>query len=66
MRQELDDSLCRRYPKIFATRHRDPAKTCMTWGLECGDGWFDLIDRLRVAGRPRTRSLMRALDWGRV
>lgn len=21
-------------------------KTCMCWGFETGDGWFDLIDRL--------------------
>ena len=46
MRQELDDLLCQRYPKIFRDRHADPSATAMCWGFACGDGWFDLIDGL--------------------
>ena len=23
-------------------------KTCMCWGFSCGDGWFELIDRLSM------------------
>lgn len=36
MKQELDDELAAKYPKIFATvKH-----------TECGDGWYQIIDRL--------------------
>lgn len=46
MKKELDDALCAKYPKIFADRHKSMQETCMCWGFECGDGWYDLIDNL--------------------
>ena len=46
MKQELDDLLCNRYPKIFRDRHASMYESCMCWGFECGDGWFDIIDTI--------------------
>ena len=46
MRDELDNALCVKYPKIFAQRNMDMTETCMCWGFCCGDGWYDLIDTL--------------------
>jgi hypothetical protein len=46
MSPELDKQLCEKYPKIFKNRHGDPKETCMCWGIECGDGWYDLLDHL--------------------
>lgn len=46
MSPELDNKLVTKYPKIFANRYASPDKTAMCWGFECGDGWFDLIDKL--------------------
>ena len=46
MNKELDDALCAKYPLIFAQRNWDMMDTCMCWGFECGDGWYDLIDTL--------------------
>jgi hypothetical protein len=46
MREELDKALCEKYPKIFRNRHGDMKETCMCWGLCCGDGWYDLIDKM--------------------
>lgn len=46
MRKELDEKLCADYPLIFANRHGDKYKTCMVWGFQCGDGWYNLINRL--------------------
>lgn len=46
MRKELDEELCRKYPKIFVNRNGDMQTTAMCWGFECGDGWYDLIDEL--------------------
>ena len=36
MKKDLVESLCLRYPLIFAERP----------GIACGDGWFDLLDVL--------------------
>jgi len=46
MRQELDEKLCKDYPKIFANRHEDMKTTAMCWGFECSDGWYPLINLL--------------------
>ena len=46
MRQELDEALCAKYPLIFKDRHADMRTTAMCWGLDCGDGWYNIIDVL--------------------
>lgn len=46
MKQELDELLCAKYPKIFKDRHGDMRETLMCWGFECGDGWYNIIDQL--------------------
>lgn len=46
MKKELDDLLCKKYPKIFRDRYGDMKITCMVWGFECGDGWFNIIDTM--------------------
>ena len=43
---ELDEKLCTKYPKIFINRQGDMRTTAMCWGFECGDGWYNIIDRL--------------------
>ncbi len=46
MKQELDEHLCQKYPKIFKDRNGDIHETLMCWGFECGDGWYNIIDQL--------------------
>jgi hypothetical protein len=46
MKEELDRKLCEKYPEIFKDRNADMKTTLMCWGFECGDGWFNIIDRL--------------------
>lgn len=44
MRAELQDQLYRKYPKFFSQRNQDPTQTLMCWGIECGDGWYSIIE----------------------
>ena len=46
MRQELDSLLCEKYPKMMVNRNKHMQETCMCWGFECGDGWFNILDQL--------------------
>ena len=46
MKKELDTKLCKDFPKIFAQRNMSMTETCMCWGFECGDGWYELIYKL--------------------
>jgi len=46
MKQENDEYLCKVYPKMMVNRAKDMKETCMCWGFECGDGWFQIINQL--------------------
>lgn len=46
MSPEKDNQLCRNYPILYKDRYASMYATCMCWGFECGDGWFDLLDEL--------------------
>jgi hypothetical protein len=56
MRQELDEKLCRDYPKIFANRNGDMTTTAMCWGFECSDGWYNIINAL-------CHNIQEHIDW---
>ncbi len=46
MREELQEKLYLHFPEIFAQRSLPMTHTCMCWGFDCGDGWYDLIYKL--------------------
>jgi hypothetical protein len=46
VKKELDDLLCKKYPKMMVNRNLHMTETCMCWGFECGDGWFNILDQL--------------------
>jgi hypothetical protein len=46
MKKEHDEHLCKLYPKLFVNRNSSIMESCMSWGFEVGDGWFDLIELL--------------------
>lgn len=56
MNPELDKVLCEKYPKIFKNRDGSVMETCMAWGFECDDGWFDVIDIL-------CHEIQNHIDW---
>jgi len=45
-RQELQERLFKKYPKLFRQVNLPPSQTCMCWGIECGKGWFPIIEAL--------------------
>jgi hypothetical protein len=46
MSPELDAKLCENYPKMMVNRNKPMTETCMCWGFECGDGWFNILNQL--------------------
>ena len=46
MKQELQDKLYKKYPKIFYEKDLSMQETCMCWGISCGDGWYNILDTL--------------------
>ena len=45
MKAELEKQLVEKYPKILQDYRGDKMVTCMHWGLECGEGWYELLDK---------------------
>lgn len=43
MHENSEKALVGRFPAFFRDHGGDPRQTCMAFGLECGDGWYDLI-----------------------
>jgi len=56
MKQELDELLCKKYPKMMVNRNKDMKETCMCWGFECGDGWYNILDQLMA-------NIQHRIDW---
>jgi hypothetical protein len=46
MKLELEKKLYKKYPKIFKQKDLSIQETCMCWGIEVGDGWYWLLDKL--------------------
>lgn len=43
---KLEQTLYKRYPKLYRQKDLSMTQTCMCWNFECGSGWFKLIDTL--------------------
>lgn len=46
MNIKLERKLFKKYPKIFKQRKLPMNQTCMCFGIECSDGWYNLINKL--------------------
>jgi hypothetical protein len=63
MRKEFDELLCAKYPKIFRDRNAPMNQTCMCWGFDCGDGWFNIIDMLCANIQNRIDNAVDLRTW---
>ena len=46
MTEELELKLVEKYPLILKDYRGNCQQTCLAFGMECGDGWYDLLDKL--------------------
>ncbi len=57
MKQPLDEKLCHDFPLLYKDRFADMRSTCMCWGFDCGDGWYQLIYDLSTKLEEMIRKL---------
>lgn len=43
MQPELEQKLLKAAPYLYTDRYRPPNESCLAFGFECGNGWFDLL-----------------------
>jgi len=46
MKQELQQKLYDEYPNLFSNKDKSIRESCMAWGCDCGDGWYDILSSL--------------------
>jgi hypothetical protein len=56
--EELDKKLVNNFPLLYSDRHASMQDTCMCWGFDCGDGWFDIIWDLSSKLEPLIQKLV--------
>lgn len=49
MNETNTQKLYEAFPSLYRGRNLPPSESSMSWGFECGDGWFDLIWNLSKA-----------------
>lgn len=43
MDAELQNKLFEKYSFMFDNRHKSPMESCMSFGIECNNGWYELL-----------------------
>jgi hypothetical protein len=43
MKQELEDKLYKAFPDFFFEKDLPITQSCMSWGIETSDGWFQIL-----------------------
>jgi len=65
MDQELQNTLFEKYPNLFSNRTKSHMESCMCWGIECNNGWYELLSSVcwrifqhekNIADRVRIRN----------
>jgi hypothetical protein len=65
MDQELQNTLFEKYPQLFSNRSKSRMESCMCWGIECNNGWYELLSSVcwrifqhekNIADRVRIRN----------
>lgn len=46
MDQELENKLYEKYPNLFSNKDKDVRSSCMAFGCEHGDGWYEILSSL--------------------
>lgn len=46
MQEELEHKLIIKYPRLFKGITKPLTQNLMAFGIECGDGWYNILDKL--------------------
>ena len=72
MNKDLTRKLVTRFPVLYQGFYDNMTETCMCWGFDHGDGWFDIIWMLSLAiedelgyTKRQERSFLRKKRWSK-
>ena len=56
MKTSLQENLFKDFPKLFKQKDLPKERTCMCWGIETPDEWYDIIYKLCL-------TIQNYIDW---
>lgn len=63
MSPELEQKLFDDFPLLFDNRHKSPMESPMVFGIECGNGWYDLIRTVCWDIKNHEENITRQTKW---
>jgi hypothetical protein len=63
MDQEFQNKLFQKYPNFFINKDKSPQHSCMAWGIECGNGWFELLSSLCWTIKQYEDNIIWQTEW---
>jgi len=63
MNKDLELKLVKRFPVLYQNCYASPMQSCMAFGFEHGDGWFDIIWQLSLAIEDELGYTPRQQQW---
>lgn len=52
MKEKLEKQLVKDFPLCFGDYRKNPMESCMAWGCECGDGWYQILHDACAKAEP--------------
>jgi hypothetical protein len=63
MSPELEQKLFDDFPLLFDNRYKSPMESPMVFGIECSDGWYDLIRTVCWDIKTHEENIARQTVW---
>jgi hypothetical protein len=57
------DILYHKYPDFFLNKNKKPTESCMSFGIECGLGWYDILSSLCWKIKQHEDSIIWQTEW---
>lgn len=63
MNTELQNTLYEKYPQLFVNKDKTPMQSPMCFGIETGDGWYEIISSLCWMIKQYEDSVVWQTEW---
>ena len=63
MKTELQDQLYQKYPDFFSNKDKSIQESCMGWGIDCNDGWYEIISSLCWMIKQHENNILWQTKW---
>lgn len=63
MTEKSWDILYEKYPDLFINKDKTPMQSCMSFGIECNIGWYDIISSVCYQITQREKNIKSNLEY---